>query len=463
MRSLRTQITLSIAFAVLVTVSLISFLANTMINKQFEAYVAERQKARAADIAASLQGQYNGLTGAWDTGYVHGVGMYALADGYIVKVADQNGKTVWDAENHDMTLCRQIMADITRRMEKERPEVEGDFASHQYDLIEKGQKVGSVSIRYYDPYFLSENEFFFLDSLNVLLAAIGTFSLLFALASGWFLARRIARPIIKTADIAKQIAGGDYAIQFEGKTKTRELDNLVSSINHLAESLEKQESLRKQLTADVAHELRTPLASIGSHLEAMLEKVWEPTPQRLKSCYEEILRLGKIVADLERLQRAESGDPDIQKTETDLLRLARSVCASFESRLAGKNLKFEIKGEPSFIYIDKDRIGGVISNLMSNAIKYTPEGGRIEISVKDLADASLLTVEDDGIGIPEEELPFIFERFYRADKSRNRDTGGAGIGLAVVKSVINAHGGSITAESRPGQGSRFRITLPKSR
>jgi signal transduction histidine kinase len=459
MRSLRTQLTLAIVLAVFLTVALISILSNTLINKQFETYMLEHQKEKITGMVATLAAQYNSETGAWDATSVYTLGMYYLNDGYIIKLSDKNGGTVWDAEHHDMTLCSQIMGDIARRMEAYGNS--GEFVSAELPLIQNGQSVGSVSLRYMGPYFLSENDFSFLGALNLILVCIGLFSLLFALGAGWLLARRISRPVTKTADIARSIAAGNYSVRFEGKTKTKELHDLVSSVNNLADALARQENLRRQLTADVAHELRTPLTTLGAHLEAMLEGVWEPTARRLKSCHEEILRLCKMVADLELLEHAESAHYKLDKTPVDLLALAGSVCGNFAGACHNKNLRLTIHGDRSEICVDKDRISGVITNILSNAVKYTPDGGNIRITVEDSADTSVLYIEDEGIGIPESELPFIFERLYRADKSRNRNTGGAGIGLAIVKSVILAHNGTVTAQSAPDKGSRFTITLPK--
>jgi signal transduction histidine kinase len=194
----------------------------------------------------------------------------------------------------------------------------------------------------------------------------------------------------------------------------------------------------------------------------MIDRVWEPTPERLKSCHEEILRLGGIVKDLESLERAESENPQLQKERLDLLELTRGVCATFEGELTVKNLRLDVGGEASVAPVDKVRFCGVVANLMSNAVKYSPDGGKIRVSVQDLPQESVLAVEDTGAGVPEDELPLIFERFYRADKSRNRKTGGAGIGLAIVKSVVTAHGGAITAENLPEGGCRFVVRLPKA-
>jgi signal transduction histidine kinase len=444
---------------VLVAVALISFLSNSLIARQFEDYVASQQKARTATIADNLAQYYNGLTNSWDINSIHALSMYSLNDGYIISISDTRGKTVWDAENHDMSLCRQTMNDIMERMDA-RGDI-GEFASVKYDLTQNGQKIGAASVKYYGPFFMSESEFLFMGALNTILVVIGILSLAFSFVVGWFMARRLVRPIRKTADIAAAIAEGRYDVQFESETGTRELHDLVSAINHLARALAKQEQLRRQLTADIAHELRTPLTTLGTHLECMVDRVWEPTAERLKSCHEEILRITKIVEDLERLESMESDNLKLEKTPVDLLALSKTVGDNFAGQLAGKNQRLETIGANVTVSADKYRISGVITNLLSNAVKYTPEGSKISIVIRDAPHAALLVVEDAGPGIPEPELPLIFERFYRADKSRNRDTGGAGIGLAIVKSVVAAHGGSIIAENRADGGLRFTVTLPK--
>ncbi|MDR1943947.1 MAG: HAMP domain-containing protein [Synergistaceae bacterium] len=459
MRSLRARLSLSAAFIVLATVVPISLLSNLLISRQFEAYVMEHQRERTEHIVYDLSLQYDDSSRVWNIGFVHAIGMYALQEGYIIKVYDENSKIIWDAENHDMEGCEHVMEEVARRMEKLGNR--GEFMTAQRSLVQDGEEIGTASFKYFGPFFLSERDFSFLNSLNTILLAIGAFSLLFSFVIGWFLAARIASPITKAAEIAKRISVGNYDLRFEGETRTTELDNLSSAVNHLSEALEKQESLRKQLTADVAHELRTPLASLASHIETMMEGIWEPTAERLKSCYDEIMRLGKMTADLERLERVESENLKLDKSPVDLREIARAVCDNFAGEIANKDLTLTFEGETSRIIADKDRIGGAISNLMSNAVKYTPPGGHINVFVRDSERDGTLTVEDDGIGVSEEEQTLIFERFYRADKSRNRDTGGAGIGLAIVKSVVTAHGGTVTAQSRPEHGSRFIVSLPK--
>lgn len=460
-RKFRTQLALTISVIVLAMIVSISLLANIFINMEFDKYVKEEQQVRAADIATNLSRQYSSLSGAWDLEYVHGVGMTVLYDGYIIRLMDVDGKVVWDAEDHDMETCSQVMMEVVTRMERRRPALNGKFTSQEYILKQNGQKIGTVILRYYSPYFLSERDFHFLDTLNLLLVVIGALALLCSLAAGGLLARRISRPIIKTVRIATQIAEGNYKIRFDGQIKTHELNELVAAVNHMAASLDNQAGLRARMTDDVAHELRTPLAAVSSYLETMMEGVWEPTPERLQSCYEEIERICGLVSDLERLAKVENDNLQLAKADVDLLELARTVVGNFESESAKKGIVLRVNGEGVHVNGDKDRLIQVLANLLSNAIKYTHQNGAICVTVQDAGKNGIVTVEDNGVGISPQDLPFIFERFYRADKSRNRSTGGAGIGLAIVKSIVAAHGGTVTAQSEEGTGSRFTVSLPK--
>lgn len=460
-QKLSTQLSLGFALIVLVTVSLISLAANFLINRQFEKYVENQQKEFADGLAEGLSDQYDPANNGWNLDYIHGFGMYALNDGYIIKLYDADEQIVWDAENHDMTLCHQIMNDISLRMKEKEPELSGNFISSRYELKQNDILIGYVDISYYSPYYFNENAFQFVYFLNRILLVIGILSIFGAVIAGIFLAKRISRPITETIQVTRKISEGNYETRFESDTGTRELQELAQSVNHMAESLLEQETLRKRLTTDVAHELRTPLANVSAHLEALIEGVWEPTPQKLQNCYDELERISSIVSDLERLRQIEDENLILTKKPVDLLTLAQTVRNSFESELAKKNMTCTVSGTPAIISGDENRLHQAIFNLLSNAVKYSAENGHISIQIQDSESCGTLIVEDEGIGIPKKDLPLIFERFYRIDRSRCRKTGGAGIGLTITKAIIQAHGGRIIAESKEGQGSRFTVFLPK--
>lgn len=461
LRSLRTQVTLTIAVVVLATIALISVLANILIGHEFEKNAGELRVARSRDIVDNLIRQYDMSAGRWNLDYLHGMGMYALYEGYIIRVYDKNNAVIWDAENHDMSLCEQIMADISARMEEKRPYLNGGFTTNEYQLRQADSSIGRVDITSYGPYFLTDNDLRFLEDLNLILSVNGLLSFFLSLIAGGVLARRISGPIAKTANVASQIAGGDFGIRFEGRPKSKEVEELVSAVNYMAESLEQQENLRRELTGNMAHELRTPLSAVSAHLELMIEGVWEATPQRLQSCAEEINRLAGLVSELEKLAQIENDILKLNPVAVDLLELAKAVVDTFAGEAKMKNIEIRLNGEPAIILADRERIHQVIANLLSNAIKYTALNGRIAVGVRNSSNEGIIIIQDDGRGIEKNAWPFIFERFYRTDKSRNRKTGGAGIGLTIVKSIVTAHGGKIEVTSEIDKGSKFSVFLPK--
>lgn len=458
---LRTRLSSTIFFIVLITIAVISFFSNYLINQQFTSYVAKQQDLKAQIITSTLSQQYTEFTKQWNMDYVHAIGMFSLYEGYIIKVYGQENVILWDAQAHDMNLCNQIMDDISDRMSIQYPKLNGKFSSKEYALEQNGKSIGSVSISYFGPFFLNENEFQFLHALNTILISVGLLSLILSVIVGNVLAKRISNPILKTVEVTKQIADGDYKVRIDESSDTVELSMLIGSINHLANSLETLEKLRKKLTEDVAHELRTPITIVQSYLEAMMEGIWEASPERLQSCYEEATRIGKLVGDLESLAKLESENLALNKTEIDLYDLIDKTVKSFENEISNKKIQVNIKGTNCKANADYDRLKQVVVNLLQNAVKYSKDGCQITFEIHETEDTVGFSIQDSGIGISNEELPYIFERFYRADKSRNRSTGGSGIGLAIVKSIIDAHNGKISVESELGKGSKFSMILPK--
>lgn len=460
-QSLKAQLSTTILVIVLITIAVVSFLANIFINRQFTSYVSRQQDLEAQIITSTLSQQYMEFTDQWNTDFVHATGMYALYEGYIVKVYDKQGAIIWDAQSHDMKLCHQIMNEISNRMKIEYPGLNGEFSATDYPLVKNGRTIGKVSISTFGPFFLNENDFQFIHSLNRILISVGLIALVVSVLVGHLLAKRISRPILKTVEITRQIAEGNYGVRLEEESNTKELGLLEGSINHLAVSLETLEKLRKQLTEDVAHELRTPITILGSYLEAMTEGVWDATPERLNSCSEEVGRIGKLVGDLERLAKLEGENLKLHKERVDLHLMIEKTIQSFGAELESKELEVILQGEHYELMADPDRLKQVVVNLLSNAIKYSAKGARIQFHIYETRDIVGFRIKDTGIGIPEQELPYIFERFYRADKSRNRATGGTGIGLTIVKSIVEAHGGKVSVHSVLNEGTEFTVVLPK--
>lgn len=457
--SLGKQLSLGFALIIFITVAIISIIANLLIKNEFEKYVEKQQQAFSAQLAAGLSAQHDEDSGEWDVDYIHGMGMYALSDGYILKVYDSQNEVVWDAENHDMEHCHQMMQEIEERMNRLSGD-EGQFVTHSYDILSGENIIGRADITYYTPYYFNENAFRFVDSLNIILLATGIICIINAICMGVIFAKKISKPIIKVTDIADEISKGDYSVRTDSQTSTVELRELSQAINNMAEKIERQEGLRKQLTSDVAHELRTPLTNISTQVEMIVDGLFEPTKERLNGIYDEVNRLSSLVSELEKLQLIEN--TKLNKTEVDLLELAKSTASVFEAEFNKYNLQCTVLGEKTLLFADEGKLRQVITNLISNAIKYSQSSGTIEISVKSDGKNAVLSVKDHGIGISEEDKELIFERFYRTDKSRSRKSGGVGIGLAIVNAIVKAHGGKIEVESTEGMGSDFIVTLPKN-
>ncbi|KAF0222713.1 MAG: integral membrane sensor signal transduction histidine kinase [Erysipelotrichaceae bacterium] len=459
--SLRSRLTLSIAAVALVLIAIISSLSSYFINQQFKAYITKQQVSTLNEIVYSLGQQYNTDTQTWNVEYVHTIGMYALYDGYIIKVYNESNQTVWDAEIWDMSTCIQIKEDISHQMLLKFPGTNGKFSDTDFSIELMGNKIGRVNVTYFGPYFYSDNDFDFLNQLSSILLFVAAISLLVSIILGSLIAKRISSPILKTINATSQISQGDYKIRIKDRSNLSEVDHLIESVNQLASSLDKQESLKKQLTSDVAHELRTPLTTLRITIEAMLDGILEPSPERLKSSYEEVLRITNIVKDLESLAILEDGNLKLEKADVDLVDLAHQIVKKLEHQIHEKEMVVSIKGKCPEISVDSERMTQVMINLFTNAIKYTQFQGNITIEFEETMDDVVMMVSDNGSGISQDELPFIFERFYRADKSRNRSTGGSGIGLTIVKSIVEAHGGNIQVQSEVGVGSCFIVNLPK--
>lgn len=457
---LRTKLTASYALVALLLVAAVFLITNVFLQKQFNAYVMKQNEENNREIVSLLQQQYQPDSGTWNSAAIEDIGVNALEQGMIVKLTDADGGIVWDATAHNNGLCEQMITHMAQNMESRYPSLKGGYEEKSYPLNAASATIGTAIIGYYGPFYYTDNDTVFIDTLNRMLVITAVVSLGFALVIGTFMARRISHPITKAIRVSGQISRGNYQGRIAEQSSTTEMNDLIDTINHLAKALENQDVLRKRLTSDVAHELRTPLATLQSHLEAMIDGVWEPNAERLKSCHEEILRINRLVGDLEKLAKFEGDNLTLDKTEFNINDLVVHLLSNFETDFKHKSIETSVEGGPFTVYADRDKISQVLVNLLSNALKYTSDKGHIAIRLSKEGKWIRICVKDTGDGISEEDLPYIFERFYRADKSRNRITGGSGIGLAIVKAIVEAHNGKISVTSKIGEGSEFIVSLP---
>ncbi len=460
-RSLRSKLSFTYAVMALLLVAAISFFVNLFFRIQFSDYVKSQLKQQNQNIINLVEKQYDTSTDKWNVGAVENIGMNALEQGIILKVKDAGGKTVWDATVHNNGLCVQMLAQMARNMKSQNPNFQGGYEETSFPVQSGFKNVGEAEIGYYGPYYYTNNDLRFLNSINIIFAVIGVLSLFLAFVLGSLMSRRISRPISKAVRAAAEISRGNFRERIKENSNTAEISQLTGTVNSMAESLEKQQLLRKTMAADVSHELRTPLASLQSSLEAMIDGIWEPSRERLESCHEELLRINRLVGDLEKLERAEAENAVLDRSEFDLSEAVRHILHNFEPEFYKKGVDLSFTGDSETICADKDKISQVVINLVSNALKYTPAGKNVEVEVRSADKCMELVVRDTGYGIPPEDLPNIFERFYRADKSRNRSTGGSGLGLTITKAIVEAHKGTIRVKSELNRGTEFRVSLPK--
>ncbi|WP_232381132.1 sensor histidine kinase [Paenibacillus tianjinensis] len=430
-----------VALAALLSIVL---LVNIVMNISFNQYQRNQEEAEIQSLLEDLKDAYHESSGQWNPNVWMIISHQAMVSEYIVRVYDINRQLLWDTSQ--MGMQRQdasllLQDSITKK------------------IVKDNQQVGTLAFQSLNKTSQSLNQQF-LRMFNLLLWAA-----MFLVIAGTYLfsrymAKSISQPLLEIKDIASRMRQGDLTSRVEVLNHNNEIDDVGHALNHLADGLEKQERFRKSLTADVAHELRTPLATIQSHLEAFQDGVWEPTPEKLQVCHDQALRLVRLISDLENLANAEN--PMIQlKTEViSLNELVEESLNTVSSQFWQKELSVDlISINDVWITGDRSRLVQVFVNLISNAYKYT-SAGRIQIEVSQEKTEAVIIVSDTGMGIPEDELPYIFERFYRGEKSRNRKTGGAGIGLAVVKAIVDAHGGAINIESELHKGTTVHVRLP---
>ncbi|MGB1251468.1 MAG: sensor histidine kinase [Candidatus Promineifilaceae bacterium] len=280
---------------------------------------------------------------------------------------------------------------------------------------------------------------------------------------GIALSRGLSAPIVELAAAAKQIGAGDLSQRVPVRSSSRELIDLAHSFNAMASDLQHGEALRSSMLADVSHELRTPLTVLSGQLRAALDDVYTLDEEGIANLYGQTQHLIRLVNDLHLLARAEARQLPLHFEAVDLYHISAETVENFATLAEEKNIALTLQGEAQLVQADTGRLRQIITNLVGNAIRHTPHGGQILLHLSDTETQATIAVTDSGEGIAQEHLEHLFDRFYRADKSRTRGTGGSGLGLAIARALIEGHDGTIAAESAGvGKGSTFTIQLPKT-
>jgi len=430
---LRERLAFALAAVAVLSVAVATVLADAGLDSRLNQFARERLQTAATHTAELATGLY-GAQGRWTPGVVTELGHLAEMNGYRLAVLDSGGRLLGPGS----------LPPIPR-------------ATHPVTV--GGHVVGTVTVAPVQGQVLTGEDRSLHARLNRLHLLAGGLALLLGLLAAVLLAPALARPLRRLTESARRMQRGELDVRV-APAGAPELRELGQAFNRLAETLEHLEQIRRDAAADVAHELRTPLAGIVSRIEAAQDGVLPDEHANLEAMHTEALRLARLIEDLGKLAEAQQPGLTLKKEPIDLRELVDERARIYTDQLQAKGIVLEERLGAASAYGDRGRIVQIVDNLLSNALRYTDAGGTVTIELSQCDGDAQLDVSDTGIGIAGEDLPYIFERFWRGERSRARRTGGAGIGLAIVSELVRAHGGRIDVQSKPGEGSRFRVTLP---
>jgi two-component system sensor histidine kinase BaeS len=427
---------LALAFLVVAVgaLMLLSGLVLVAAERDVSHLVRQDQDDTVADVAHAAARAY-AEAGGWASAELALVTALAEDGGATVEVLDASG------------------APVAARPGPARPAGSGVVRSRA--TVVANQRVGLVRLHFAER-GLPSPERHLRDALVREVAAASGVAALLALAVAIAVSRRITRPVMALTSAAQAVERGDSTARVGAHDAPGELGELAAAFDRMVDALARENSLRRAVVADVAHELRTPLATLQASLEAIADGVVDPTPAQLSSLKDEVLRLGRLVDDLEALAAAEAAGLRIERQPVDLAAVAAKAAAQLALQFEAGDLRLETQLSPAIVDGDEQRLHQVVTNLLTNALKFTPPRGEVRLEVDAADGTARMAVTDTGIGIPPEELPRVFERFWRGSGA----AAGSGIGLTVVAELVRAHQGTVTVDSTPRSGTRLTVTLP---
>ena len=459
--SINKRLTIYFTLVLLVGITTIGVLVNLIIEKEFSNYIYKQHESDINKLIENIQSSYE--YNNWDLRYIEKLGIKYLNKGMIIEIYDKNKDLIWSAKEYDSNMCNSRLKDIKNGMNERYSKWNGDYKEEIFNVKgSNNSNIAFLKVGNFGPYYYMDNELDFLKEINKVILVVGIAVMIVVILIAIILSKSISDPIKRVSNLTKIIENGNYNKQIEYKSNITEVEDLVSSINNLASSLNKQELLRKRLTTDIAHELRTPLTSIQAHLEAIIDGIWDANPERLSSINEEVTRLVGLVNQLRNLSDFDSEKNQLKVYNVNTRELIKNIIYNLQGSALEKNIIIESDLKNLKVNLDKDKISQVVFNLLSNSIRYTNSYGKIYIKSYVEDEKFIISVKDNGIGIPKKDIENIFERFYRVDKSRNKLTGGTGVGLTISKAIVKSHGGEIFVNSELGIGSEFIVIIPLS-
>ena len=448
--SFTTRVTIAFALVAFMT-AMVSFGVLSYVWEQhFHTYTRENMQRIASTTATNIAERYE-QSGDWYAGTLsEAAAASAFSEGIGVRVTAANGSVIYDDARSSQTDGSISLAPVS----------EQSVASADI-VTSSGERIGTVRVWVFGSNtLLTQTDRAFRDNSYSAMIAAAFIAVFIALLVGIVFARTLLDPINRISRTARAIGEGDLSAR-TGLTGDDEIAQLAETFDAMAESVEKDRELEHRLTTDVAHELRTPLMAIQSTVEAMVDGVFEPDAERLDTVNSEVQRLSRLVDAILKLSRLENRSVPLDKHVVNVGELISGLIATHEAFVADSGLSLYYDAEPDvYIYADSDMIRQAAANLISNAVRYTPEGGSITVSVNKGDTMAYIAVRDTGIGLTEEEARMVFSRFWRAEAGRTRERGGLGIGLSVVKEIVDQHDGWVRVEGKPNEGATFTIYIP---
>jgi len=444
---LRTKLVLSFMSIIIVMALLFMGLSVRFLSSAFDDHGRNNQVLVIETLAQSM---YNNK-GRIDTLTQQQVRWMASLYNVDVQIYDRDKQLIYDLPGHHFGKSKIVRH--KREDDDDEPEHSETYALTVNDEIVGYAQFGSEEEGYFGNQYLKNS---LVRGTRVIVAG----SFIVTLILGLYMAYRVSKPLQSVTVTAHDLSAGNLESRSKIRSSTKEITELCAAINHLGHTLQDQEYLRKRLTADVSHELRTPLNILRNQIEALLDGIFSPDEKRLKILLSEVDRLTHMVNDLEKLTALDQNHQKIHTTSINLKQLLLEVLDPMESEIIKKELEIELDLEDIQYQGDYSKLKQVFINLFNNALKFTPDKGSIHVLMVRKTSFIELNIIDSGIGIPNKDLDFIFERFYRAENSRNRKTGGAGLGLAIVKEIVEAHKGTITIKNNENEGITVNIQLP---
>ena len=440
-RLLRWDLRTRLVIAFVSVALLAALLATVYSSMNMDAHVAvaaqtrlKRSATHFGDVAAVVYGQNQG----WTTDAVMELHHLSQMDDLAVWLVDGAGRTIL-------------------RSSPSAPVESGATATAP--VMSGGRAIARVTVSQANGRLLTAEEVQLRQQLNRTHLIAGVTSAAIAYAVGVYLALTLSRPLRRIRTGAEAMGAGDLDVRVK-VTGDDEIRSVARALNGLAETLQREEELRKESVADLAHELRTPVMGLLARVEAAQDGVFEDEAANLAAMHDEALRLTRLLDDLSALADAERPGVLLSAEPLDLSAVASGAAEALRQGFADKGIAFTTDLHATVVAGDQKRLEQVVVNLLTNALRYTDAGGRVSLSLRRVGGDAVLEVADSGIGIPAEDIPHVFTRFWRGEKSRSRATGGAGIGLSIVQALVRAHGGRITVESTVGRGSVFRVVIP---